>query len=159
MLLRFSPSSSRDMHIPPHIRIPVCIEQGSVFNFFLHAEGFGRESKNRYFVVLNRDPKTDSVLILVTSTTQITKKLDFVRNAGIVEKTIVTVSPQEYPNFTHDSAFNCNDVHQVCMKDLIRKVEKSGADGYPKIPYGIIKKLINGVRMSPRVTREIKKLL
>ena len=62
------------MDIPPKIRIPLCIEQGSVFNFFIEFDDSKRQSKNRYFVVLNRNPKTDTALIMITSTTQIQKK-------------------------------------------------------------------------------------
>lgn len=147
------------MDIPPHIRISVRIEQGSVFNFHLDVDGSGRQSKNRYFVVLNRNPKTDTVLILVTSTTQIAKKMEFVRRAGISKETVVVVSSMEYPAFRDESAFNCNDVHEVCLSDLIRKVEENGSDGYPKMPDGIVGKLIKAVHASPRVVRGVKKFL
>jgi len=76
------------MEIPPKIRIPLTIEQGSVFNFKLEVSGDGRQSKNRYFVVLNKNPKIDSVLVMLTSTSQISKKREFVRRAGINEQTI-----------------------------------------------------------------------
>lgn len=66
------------MEIPPKVRIPLCIEQGSVFNFHIDFDGPGRQSKNRYFVAVNRNPKTDTILILLTSTTQIEKKKEFI---------------------------------------------------------------------------------
>jgi hypothetical protein len=122
----------------------------------LEVDGPGRESKNRYFVVLNRCPKTDTVLVLVTSTTKVGKKLEFVRRAGITKDTIVIVSPDDYLPFKDECAFNCNDVHEVCLSDLVRKIEKDGSDGYPKMPAGIINKLIKGVRVSPLVDQEIK---
>ncbi len=147
------------MDIPLRIRIPVCIEQGSVFNFRLEVDGSGRQSKNRYFVVLNHDPKSDAVLILLTSTTQISRKKAFVQNVRISEETIVVVSPHEYTVFACDSAFNCNDVHEVCMSDLIRKVEEGGSDVYPKMPEKIVERLIKGVRASPRIAPAVKRLL
>ncbi len=147
------------MEIPINIRIPLCVEQGSVFNFYMEVGGSSRQSKNRYFVVLNRDPKTDSVLILVTSTTKITKRKEFVQRAGISEQTIVVVSPNEYPVFTNGSAFNCNDVIEVSMKDLVRKIEKNGSMNYPKISDSILTKLITGVNKSPNIAPAIKKLL
>jgi len=66
------------MEIPVKIRIALCIEQGAVFNFHMEVEGPKRQSKNRYFVVLNRNPKTDTALVLVTSTTQVAKRREFV---------------------------------------------------------------------------------
>lgn len=141
------------------VRIPVCIEQGSVFNFLIDLGDVKRQSKNRYFVILNRNPKTDTVLALVTSTTQVVKKRDYVKRAGISEKTIVEVSASEYCAFTNDSAFNCNEVFEVSLSDLIRKIEAGGSASYPKIPESILLKLIKGVKESPTVTEAIKKLI
>lgn len=147
------------MDIPIKVRVPLCIEQGSVFNFHIDFDGPGRKSGNRYFVVMNCNPKTDKVLILLTSTTQIEKRKKFVKKARISEKTIVAISQKEYPTFTFESAFNCNDIHEVSMEDLIRKIENNGSMNYPKIPDVILKKLILGVNESPIVREEIKKLL
>ena len=147
------------MDIPIKVRIPLCIEQGSVFNFHMEVEGTNRQSKNRYFVVLNRNPKTDMALILVTSTTQVAKRKEFVQRAGISEQTIVSVSPKEYSIFTTESAFNCNDVIEVGMSDLIQKVEDDGSMNYPKLPDSILAKLIVGINKSPRISPAIKKLL
>ncbi len=78
---------------------------------------------------------------------------------GISEKTIVEVRTGEYSVFSNDSAFNCNEVFEVDMSDLIRKVEDGGSMGYPKMPDSILLKLIDGVKESPVVTEEIKGLL
>ena len=61
--------------------------------------------------------------------------------------------------FTSESAFNCNDVIEVSMDDLIRKVEDNGSMDYPKIPDSILAKLIVGINESPRISPAIKKLL
>ena len=147
------------MDIPPKIRIPLCIEQGCVYNFHMEVDGPGRQSKNRYFVVLNRNPKTDTALILVTSTTQVAKRLEFIKRAGISEKTVVFVSDREYKVFTKESAFDCNEIIEVAMSDLIKKIEDNGSMNYPKIPDSILAKLIVGVNKSPRVSEVFKKML
>lgn len=147
------------MEIPPKIRIPLCVEQGSVFNFFIDFNDPKRRSKNRYFVVLNRNPKTDTVLIMVTSTTQIQKKIDFVRRAGMSEKTIIKIKAGEYSVFPSDSAFNCNEVLEVKIEDLIRKMEGGGSMNYPKLPDHILKRIITGVKESPSISPAIKNLI
>lgn len=147
------------MDIPPKIRIPLCIEQGCVYNFHMEADGPGRQSKNRYFVVLNRNPKTDTALILVTSTTQVAKRLEFIKRAGISEKTVVFVSDREYKVFTKESVFDCNEVIEVAMNELIKKIENNGSMNYPKMPDSIFAKLIVGVNKSPRVSEAFKKML
>ena len=147
------------MDIPIKVRIPLSVEQGSVFNFHIEFDGAGRKSGNRYFVVMNCNPKTDKVLVMLTSTTQIEKRKEFIKKANIPEKTLIEISPKEYPTFTTSSAFNCNDIYEVGIRDLIRKIENNGSMNYPKIPEQILKKLIAGIKESPLVTEEIKKLL
>ena len=145
--------------IPVKTRISLLIEQGSVFNFHIDFSDSKRQSKNRYFVVLNRNPKVDAVLLMVTSTTQIAKRKEFIKRAGISERTIVIVSPKEYSVFSAESAFNCNDIFEVSMKNLIRKIEDTGSMNYPKIPDSILAKLIIGVKESSQVSPTIKVLL
>ena len=147
------------MEIPPKIRIPLCVEQGSVFNFFVDFGGLKRQSKNRYFIVLNRNPKTDTALIMVTSTTQIQKKREFVKRAGISDKTIVEVKTKEHYIFTSDSAFNCNEIFEVNMSDLIKKIEENGSMNYPKLPDDILKRIIVGINESPKISQSIKDLM
>jgi hypothetical protein len=147
------------MDIPTKVRVPLSIEQGSVFNFRIDFNEPGRKSGNRYFVVINRNPKTDKTLVMITPTTQIEKRIEFVRKTKISEKTIVVISPKEYCAFKTESAFNCNDVFEVNMEDLIRKIEDGGSMNYPKISDPIIKKIIAGINESPIVTEEIKKLI
>lgn len=137
----------------------MCIEQCSVFNFYVDFGDNKRQSKNRYFVVLNRNPKTDAVLIMLTSTRQIEKKREFVKRIGISEKTIMEVKAKEYSVFTADSAFNCNDVFEVSMSDLIRKIEEDGSMNYPKLPTDILARLITGIKASPSVSQDTKNLL
>lgn len=98
-------------------------------------------------------------IILVTSTTQVAKRLEFIKRAGISEKTVVFVSEREYKVFTKESAFDCNEVIEVAMSDLIKKIENNGSMNYPKIPDSILAKLIIGVNESPRVSEAFKKML
>jgi len=147
------------MEIPPKIRIPLCVEQGSVFNFFIDFGDSKRQSKNRYFVILNRNPKTDIALIMITSTTQIQKKREFVKRAGISGKTIVEIKAKEYCIFTSDSVFNCNEVFEVNMSDLIKKIEENGSMNYPKLPNNILKRIIVGVNESPKISQSTKDLM
>lgn len=147
------------MEIPPKIRIPLCVVQGSVFNFFVDFGDSKRQSKNRYFIVLNRNPKTDATLIMVTSTTQIQKKREFVKRAGISDRTIVEVKAKEHCIFTSDSAFNCNEVFEVNMSDLIRKIEENGSMNYSKLPDNVLRRIIVGINESPKILQSIKDLM
>lgn len=96
---------------------------------------------------------------MVTSTTQTQKKKEFIRRAGISDKTIVEVRAGEYCVFISDSAFNCNDIFEVNMADLIRKIEENGSMNYPKLPNNILKRIIAGVNESPKISPAIKDLM
>ncbi len=147
------------IRISPQIRIPLCIERGSVFNFYIEFDNPKRQSKNRYFVVLNRKPKDDLVLVMLTPTTKIEKTKTFVKNCEIDLKTVVEVRSGEHCIFTRGSVFNCNDAFEVGINDLIRKIEENGSMNYPKISENILAKLIIGIKASPRVSFAVKKLL
>ncbi|NQU83333.1 MAG: type II toxin-antitoxin system PemK/MazF family toxin [Parcubacteria group bacterium] len=144
------------MEIPIKIRIPLCIEQGSVLNFFIDFGSPNRQSKNRYFVVLNSNPKTDTVLIMVTCTTQVQKKKEFVRASGISQETIVEIKSKSYAVLTKDSVFDCNNVFEVKTEELIKKIEQGGSMDYPKLPSNILKRIVVGVNKSPKVSQAIK---
>ncbi len=147
------------INIPPDVRIPLCIEQGSVFNFYINFNDEKRESKNRYFIVVNNKPKDDAILIMLTPTTKTQKTKSFVSRSKISLKTIVEVKSGEHCIFTKNSIFNCNDVFPVKMDDLARKIEENGSMNYPKMTEKIIKKIIIGIKESPSVSQEIKDLL
>ena len=89
----------------------------------------------------------------------IKKKYEFIKKAGISENTLVKIAPKEYPIFSQESIFNCNDVFEIKIEDLIKKIEENGSMNYPKMEMGLVLKLIKGVKESPRVTEDIKKLL
>lgn len=147
------------MEISPDIRIPICIEHGSVFNFLHQVDSPKKQSKNRYFVVMNQDPKTDKILLLVTPTTQIEKRRKYIRDVGIDEETIVELAAKEYGGFSRDCVFDCNYLIEVSMSDLIKKIKESGSDHYQKMPGDIMKKLMNGVKKSPLVSDEQKRMI
>lgn len=147
------------MSISPSIRIPLCIEKGSVFNFYIGFNDLRRDSKNRYFVVLNNNPKSDIVLVMLTPTTKIEKTKNLVKNWKISQKTIVEINLGDYRIFTKKCVFDCNSVYEIDTEKLINKIEKNGSMNYPKMSETIIRRLVIGIKKSPRVTSEIKKLL
>ena len=147
------------IHIPPDVKIPICIERGSVFNFYIDFKDSSRESKNRYFVVLNRNPKSDIVLLMLTPTTKINKVKMLIQKSKINEKTVVEIRAGEYCALNSDCIFNCNNVFEVKMENLIEKVREGGSMNYPKMPDEIVKHLVVGVKESPNVSQEFKSLL
>lgn len=147
------------MDIPPKIKIPICIEQGSMFSFIHEPEGKGRETKHRYFIVINKEPKTDIVLLMLTPTSKVDKKRTWLENLNIDMSTLVIVQPSEYQVFTKETAFDCNEIIETSLLELIEKIEDAGCMDYIKVPQTIINRLIIGIRRSPMIEPYVKAMV
>ncbi|MEK7501880.1 MAG: hypothetical protein AAB629_03065, partial [Patescibacteria group bacterium] len=116
------------MDIPAKVTIPICIEQGSVYHYYLETKNTdGTTYKgNRFFVVLNANPKNASVLILVTFTKQIIHQQEYVKRVKEDPETLVLVSPSDFPRLSVNSVVNCNNIYEKTLEDLIAEIEHSG---------------------------------
>ena len=149
------------MDIPPNVFIPICIEQGAVY--FYHLDIINRDgssySGDRFFVILNANPKTDEVLILSTITTKIEHQRDFIKRTGEDPSTLVEISPRDFPPLHARSAVNCNTIYQMSLSDLIAKVEAGGKTFTAKLPKVIIASIVGRSLKSRQISPEIKQLL
>jgi hypothetical protein len=50
-------------------------------------------------------------------------------------------------------------VYEYSLDELVKKVEESGSMNYPKLPTSITNKIIAGIKASPKVRNEVKKLM
>lgn len=88
------------MDIPARVRILATIKTGSVYYF---EEERLASNEPHYFVVLNRSPRTEELLILVCASSQVEKRQQIIQKLGFPQETLVFVSPVDYPLFTKDS--------------------------------------------------------
>lgn len=143
------------VNIPSDIRIRVALEPGSVFYF---EEETLTSPEPHYFVVLNNDPQTDLLLLLVFSSSQITKvKARNVHNNP--DQTLVEVSPAEYSAFSKDSIFDCNTVMVKSVNDLVQKLDAGKLKLKPNVSSEILGKLRIAVKASPAVPEAQKRIL
>ncbi|MBU2633222.1 hypothetical protein KJ751_01830 [Patescibacteria group bacterium] len=149
------------MKISPSVTIPVCIEQGCVYLYRLDTTNKDgtKYSGDRFFVVLNVNPKTDTILILTTITKQIQNQKKFIKNIGESPDTLVQITPSDFSPLSQDSIINCNNTHEESLSDLITKVKNGGKVFSEKIPNNIINALTSGVLKSKQVPRDHKKLI
>jgi hypothetical protein len=147
--------------ISPTIIIPLCIEQGSIYHYefsALRADGT-RYTGNRFFIVLNRNPKTDQILILTTITKQIEKQRQYVKNINAAPDTLVPIGPSDFPRLTLDSIVNCNNTYELTLDELIAKVAAGGKVFYDKLPKDTLDAIKRGVLQSNQVPLGHKKLI
>lgn len=149
------------MEISPKVTIPICIEQGAIYHYRLikqNTDGTLYDG-NRFFIVLNVNPKTDEVLVLVTITKKNDKIKKFIKKICEVPETLVNITISDFPNLSQDSVVNCNNFYLISLEELIDKMENGGKIFTHKLSKIIIDALISGMMKSNQVSPEVKELL
>lgn len=140
-----------------HSRISEKIETGSVYYF--QDEGIS-SNEPHYFIVLNRNPRTEEFLILVCVSSQVDKRRRIAKFLKFPEKTLVIVSPSEYPRFTKESVVDCNRIFERTTQSLIDKLEKKKLKLCDQLmPKEVVQKLVSGTLASNLTSEKIRKML
>lgn len=109
------------------------------------------------FIVLNHDPVSDRVLLLVNGTSKVGKALDLMqRNPNIQNETMIYFPAGKYPFFTKDTAVNCNNVMQLDVRGLDFGTENVKTIESGTLDKGDIDRVICGVLKSRSVPEFIK---
>ncbi len=139
--------------IPADVQLKASIKSGSVYYFpdkALLSEG------PHYFIVINKDPVTDAVLLLVCSSSQIEKVK---RRTRDFPGTTVQISKAEYAGFTVDSIVDCNWVFPRGLELLVRKLSTGELKVLPEMDTAIVNKLRRAAMRSPKVEATKKRLI
>jgi len=144
------------LDIPDEIKIKATIKPGTVFYFT--EETFSSQEPH-YFIVLNRDPLSTNVVILVCSSSQIEKVEKRIARLGLPCETAVKILESEYTSFTTDSIINCNEVFQRSIDQLVGKLKTNDLKIKAEMSSGFVEKLVAAVRKSPLVAQEVKDML
>ncbi len=141
------------MDIPPEIIIKGAIRPGSVYYF--PSERL-TSTDSHYHVVINRNPFTEQVILLVCGSSRVdTVKR---RNRGRSPKTLVEVTPEQYSLFSDVTIFDCNNsVFIYTIEDLIQRLSSHRLECCTtEMPLDLVKLLREGVLASPVIERNIK---
>lgn len=149
------------VEIPAKVIVPICIEQGSIFHYKLEVinhDGTAYKG-DRFLIVLNANPKTDEILVLVTITKQVSHQREYIRRIGEDATTLVQISKSDFSRLSAESIVNCNNTYEKTLGDLIDEIEKGGKIFFDKLPKNIVGSLVCGVLMSKQVPQDHKRLL
>jgi hypothetical protein len=145
------------MNIPAHIALIAGIQTGSVFYF---EEESISSIEPHYFVVLNRNPKTEEILILAIASSQVVKRRKIVERLGFSKETLVEIAPEEYPLFTKKTVIDCNRAFEKSIQSLAEKLENGKLKVCDEImPSEIIKRILVGMLMSTQISKNIQNML
>ena len=139
--------------IPPEI-IRASIKAGSVYYF--PEESFS-SSEPHYFVVLNRQPHTDEVIVLACGSSQIEKTLR--RRPNRPPETFVIISPKEYEDFQVETIFDCNRTNDRILDVIMRKYSEGSLKVKTEMNMALVERLRKGVIASREIESRIKALL
>lgn len=141
------------MALPPRADLRATIRPGSVCYF--HDSSL-TSSDPHYFIVLNKNPSTDRILLLVCSSS----RLQTVRNRRALRpETVVEISPLEYPDFTRDSIVDCNTVFEKSIPELQRLYDSGKLRVQAVLSTEILEKLRDAVIESDMVDGEVQDML
>ena len=129
------------------------LRAGSVYYFQSRELSSGQP---HFFIVVNREPITTSLLLL----TIVTSKVDKVRFRNRERlHTVVEISPKEYDEFKLPSAVDCNVVLEKPLAELAGLVKRKEVRYHKDLPPEIFAKVKNAILSSPLVAEELKLLL
>jgi hypothetical protein len=139
--------------IPPEI-IKASIKPGSVYYF---REENIQSTEKHYFVVINRNPHTDEIILLVCASSQIAHVKLIYKNC--FAKTLVIIKPEEYSGFRVPSIFNCNNIFRKSIDLIMKKYESNELLIKPEMDPKLVDTLRNGVLASNQIAPRIKSML
>ena len=142
------------MDIPPEVAIKASIRPGSVY-YFPHEALHSPES--HFFVVINIDPFSEQVILLVCSSS----KIDKVKrcNKHNAPETLVEIKREEYDDFTCDSILDCNTVFPESIESLVQRLASNRLDRKSEMDIALVEKLRRGVLASRQIAPTIKEQL
>ncbi len=142
------------IRIPPEVAIKATIRPGSVYYF--PEDSFHTEEPH-YFIVINLDPLTDRVVILVCASSQ--KDKTKLRRSACPTETLIEISPIQYCDFTKNSIIDCNYVLEKNIEQLIEKLRNGELVLKSEMNIQLVNLLRQGVLRSPVIETRIKQLL
>ena len=109
------------------------------------------KKKERYFFVVNFDPKTDEVLLLYTATTQIAD-----REAHRRSEVLVKVSPKEYHELGANSVIDCESLIKRDRKELIKQISNKEVTPLDALPDTVIARICEAVKATRILSQKEK---
>jgi len=144
------------VNMTARVRILGGVQTGAVYYF---EEEQLTSPKPHYFIVLNKNPRTEEVLILVCASSQVEKRKQISKRLKFPAETLVIISPSECPLFTKETVVDCNSVFEKNVQSLVDKLEQGKLKICTELmPGQIIDKLVKGIIASTKIAENIKNL-
>lgn len=138
------------MELPDKIKIQSILMQGGAFKTKLQTDSY-----DRFYFVLNFNPKEDIIIVLSTSTTQ----FELHRNCPGDKDVHLPLSQEDYTPFFKNCLICCNRPVIINKNSFIKKLQSGNYELLPPLPSSVIEKIKHGIAKSPVVEPKIKQLV
>ncbi len=139
------------MDLPSNLKFKGALTQGGAFKAQLSIN----PSKARYYFILNVDPQTDTVLVLVTSTTDFFSHRSCPGGDGVH----VNLSRQDYNELTANCLICCDRPRKMSKSTLEKELKNQKYTLLKPLPKAVLNKILAGIEKSPVVSSDIKELV
>jgi len=137
------------MQVPLEIRLS--LRPGTVYYM---AERHLTSVQPHYFIVVNRDPLGEELLLLAVYSSQVENvKRRRSREDG---STVVEISASEYVEFTKETVIDCNQVFTKSLQDLCAQWSRKEVVAKQDLPGDLLKAVQKGVLASRLVSEKDK---
>lgn len=137
------------IEISSDIQIKSTIKPGSVYYF---VEDSIKSGEPHYFIVINNNPKTEKIIILVCSSSRI----DTVKyRRKHIPKTLVDIAKTEYKDFSKNSIVDCNEIFEKTIDQIVQKLKSGELKTKSDMDSSIVEEIRQAVINSPIVDQEI----
>ncbi|MDR1282538.1 MAG: hypothetical protein LBK99_17210 [Opitutaceae bacterium] len=111
---------------------------------------------SHFYVVLNRDPLGEALLLMTVFTSQIEKVR--LRNRER-PATVVEFGPADYDPLTSPTAIDCNVLHRRTLAEMAGLVRRKELRYHKDLPAALLERIRAGVLASPVVDEDDKDLV
>jgi hypothetical protein len=140
--------------IPDTILEDFVLKEGSVLYFSDKTLGI---NDPHFFILLNKNPHSDKLILLVCSSSKITKVIR--RRKHLSSKTLVEINASEYESFTVDSIVDCNVCYLKSPEEIMNKTTDGKISLKAEMDIKIIEKLREALLLSPLIEKSLKNIL
>lgn len=136
-----------------HSLLKLTLRAGSVYYF---QERKLTSPEPHYFIVVNQEPFARQLLVL----TVVSSKVDNVKRLRQgLPGTLVEIGPKDYDELKVPSVVDCNVVFNKALSELAEKIQRKEVVYKKDLPPNILNAIRLGIKASPLVEDEIKRLL
>lgn len=141
---------------PPDVdlKLRLTLREGSVYYF---PDRSLTSAESHYFIVVNRDPLSQRLLLVAVTTTKVG---DVKQRRANCPETLVEFAPDSSNVFTKHCIADCNDLKQIALGDFNERFVRKAIEYFDKdLPIALRRALRRAIHASDILSNELKALV